>query len=163
MWLGFGAPREIPFSLVVASTVSTLVDDRRRSGSQCNRAIMVANAGAVDPQDRQDTTTVVAPPARGATQQEATPPEAQGPRCTQEHVLNCQFDRWYPHFKHCTPRSTVLELPEDLVRYLQADGVVLPKGFEMSCGQGVQDDSDDEVDWGDGDDEEDADERVRGL
>lgn len=121
---------------------------------------MVANAGAIDPQDVQDTVT---PPATSGVAQEAVPAEAEGPRCRQEHVLSCQFDRWYPLFKHCTPRSVVLELPEDLVRYLQEDGVVLPKGFEMSCGRGVQDDSDDEVDWGEGDDEEDADSRVRAI
>lgn len=126
---------------------------------------MVANAGAVDAQDVQDTVAPppLPPPATSDVAQQAVPPEAEGPRCRQEHVLNCQFARWYPLFKHCTPRSVVLELPEDLVRYLQEDGVVLPKGFEMSCGQGVQDDSDDEVDWGEGDDEEDADGRVRAI
>ena len=47
------------------------------------------------------------------------------------------------------------------MRYLQQDGVILPRGFGMSCGEGVQDDSDDEVDWGDNDsDEEDAHQRV---
>lgn len=86
---------------------------------------------------------------------------AVGPLCTQQHVLNCQFGQWHPLFKHCAPRSVVLELPQDVVRYLQQDGVVLPKGFGMSCGEGVQDDSDDEVDWGDDEsDEEDGDQRV---
>lgn len=91
----------------------------------------------------------------------AAPTAEEQPRCTQRHVMNCQFGQWYPLFKHCTPRSVVVELPEDVVRYLQRDGVVLPKGFEMSCGEGVQHDGDDEVDWGDGDEGEDDDERVR--
>lgn len=43
----------------------------------------------------------------------------------------------------------MLDLPEEVVLYLQEDGVVLPKGFEISCGFGIADDSDDEVDWDD--------------
>lgn len=46
------------------------------------------------------------------------------------------------------------------MHYLQGDGVVLPKGFEISCGEGVAGDSDDEVDW-DGSDDDHGDERVR--
>lgn len=87
-----------------------------------------------------------------------TPPATPVP--SEQHVLNCQFSKWHPIFKHCTPRSVILELAEDVVQYLQQDGVVLPKGFEMSCGEGVRDDSDDEVDWGNDDDEDDDGERV---
>lgn len=82
------------------------------------------------------------------------------PRCSQEHVLNCQFNQWYSLFKHCTPRSVVLELSEDVVDYLQGDGVLLPKGFEMSCGKGASVEDDDEVDWN-GSDDEDEDQKVR--
>lgn len=54
-----------------------------------------------------------------------------------------------------------MELPEEVVSYLQEDGVVLPQGFEMSCGQGAQGgDSDSDVDWGDGGEGDDEDERV---
>lgn len=81
--------------------------------------------------------------------------EAAAPAPSEQHVRNCEFSKWHPLFKHCTPRSVVLELPEDVVQYLQEDGVVLPKGFEMSCGKGVQGDSDDEVDWGDEDEHDD--------
>lgn len=84
------------------------------------------------------------------------------PAPSEKHVLNCQFSHWQPLFKHCTPRSVILDLPEDVVRYLQEDSVVLPKGFDLSCGEGVQDDSDDEVDWGNEDDDDD-DDRVRTL
>lgn len=83
--------------------------------------------------------------------------EDHRPRCSQQHILRCQFSEWYPLFKHCTPRSVVINLPEDVVQYLQEDGVVLPQGFDMSCGEGVGDDHDDEVDW---DEDEDV-ERVR--
>lgn len=86
--------------------------------------------------------------------------KAATPAPSERHVRNCEFSKWHRLFKHCTPRSVVLELPEDVVQYLQEDGVVLPKGFEMSCGKGVQGDSDDEVDWGDEDDEHDDDDRV---
>ena len=123
---------------------------------------MVPNVAAredpteVDLDSESATTSATAAPAEAAV---ATP-AADGPTCTQQHVLNCQFGQWHPIFRHCTPRSVALELPQDVVRYLQQDGVVLPKGFGMSCGEGAQDDSDDEVDWGDESDEEDGDQRV---
>lgn len=96
-------------------------------------------------------------PAEAAAEEES----GLGPRCSPEHVLNCQFSRWYPLFKHCTPKSVVLDLTEDVVQYLQQDGVVLPKGFEMSCGDGLENDSDNEVDWNEDNEEEDGDDRVR--
>lgn len=83
------------------------------------------------------------------------------PRCSQQHVLNCQFNHWYSLFKHCTPRSVVLELSEDVVDYLQGDGVLLPKGFDMSCGKGAYVEDDDEVDWDGSDDDGDEDQKVR--
>lgn len=84
----------------------------------------------------------------------------QEPLCTEQHVLNCQFSQWYPIFKHCTPRSVIIELGEEVVEYLQEDGVLLPQGFEISCGKEMP--SDEEVDdWGNGEDQdEENDERV---
>ncbi|CAM9582525.1 unnamed protein product [Hapterophycus canaliculatus] len=87
-----------------------------------------------------------------------TPPATPAPATpapSEQHVLNCQFSKWHQLFKHCSPRSVILELDEDVVQYLKQDGVVLPKGFDLSCGEGAQNDSDDEVDWGNGDDDED--------
>lgn len=73
-----------------------------------------------------------------------SPPGDPRPRCSRHHVLNCQFGEWYPLFKHCTIRSVILDLSERFVQYLQQDGVILPKGFAMSCGDGGGDDSDGE-------------------
>lgn len=120
---------------------------------------MVPNVGADDKREGVVAEEVPAG-APAAAPMAGAPIHPPSPAPTEKHVLNCQFSQWQPLFEHCTPRSVVLDLPEDVVRYLQEDGVVLPKGFEMSCGQGVQDDSDDEVDWGN-DDEEDADDRAR--
>eukprot|EP00752_Nemacystus_decipiens_P007422 g6635.t1 len=113
---------------------------------------MVPNVGADDTHENGVAEEVPAAPPAAVTQADAP---IQTPAPKEAHVLNCQFSQWQPLFKHCTPRSVVLDLPEDVVRYLQEDGVVLPKGFEMSCGQGVQDDSDDEVDWGNDDNDDD--------
>lgn len=84
------------------------------------------------------------------------------PLCTEQHVLNCQFSQWYPIFKHCTPRSVIIELGEEVVQYLQEDGVLLPQGFEISCGKKMP--SEEEVDdWGDGEEQdEENNERVSG-
>lgn len=120
-----------------------------------DRSVMVPNVGAGDKSEEAAQECINTEAAAAET----TEPSGVSPAPTQEHVLNCQFGQWHPVFKHCTPRSVVLELPEDVVRYLQQDGVVLPKGFLMSCGEGVRDDSDDEVDWGDED--EDEQDRVR--
>ena len=120
---------------------------------------MAPNVGADDKHEGVVEEEETAAPPAAVTPEDAP---TQTPAPTEKHVLNCQFSQWQPLFKHCTPRSVVLDLPEDVVRYLQEDGVVLPKGFEMSCGQGVQDESDDEVDWGN-DDDDDGDDRVRTL
>eukprot|EP00903_Cladosiphon_okamuranus_P008255 g7946.t1 len=118
---------------------------------------MVPNVGT----DKKHEAVVEGPdPAAPPAEAEATDAPVQTPAPSEKHVLNCQFGQWQPLFKHCTPRSVVLDLPEDVVRYLQEDGVVLPKGFEMSCGQGLQGDSDDEVDWGN-EEEEDGDDDNR--
>ncbi|CAM9408619.1 unnamed protein product [Ectocarpus sp. 6 AP-2014] len=113
---------------------------------------MVPNVGAGD--TSEDAVQELNNTEAAAAAAETPAPSGVSPAPTQGHVLNCQFGRWHPVFKHCTPRSVVLELPEDVVRYLQQDGVVLPKGFQMSCGEGVRDDSDDEVDWGNEDEDE---------
>lgn len=115
--------------------------------------------GIVPPQisDEHGSTDIAAPLASPPTTT-AAPATADEPRCSQEHILACQFSRWYPVFKHCTPRSVVVDLSEDITAYLQQDGVVLPKGFDMACERGLQEDSDDEVDWDE--DEDDDDQRV---
>lgn len=43
-----------------------------------------------------------------------------------EHVLACQFARWYTGFQHVTFRSRVIDLPDQFIDYLLQDGVHLP-------------------------------------
>ncbi|CAG5121478.1 unnamed protein product [Candidula unifasciata] len=47
-------------------------------------------------------------------------------------VLNCSFAAWYGTFQRVTFKSIVIPLPEDFVRYLHTDGIVLPDGSQ--CG-----------------------------
>ena len=47
---------------------------------------------------------------------------------TVTHVNNCQFQTWFnfPGAKKCTFRSIVIPIPENVVKYLHEDGVILP-------------------------------------
>jgi len=38
----------------------------------------------------------------------------------------CSFDNWYPQFKNDSIPAVVVDLPEDVLQYLKADGVVIP-------------------------------------
>ena len=42
-----------------------------------------------------------------------------------KQVLNCQISSWYPSLEHLTFRTKLINLPDDFVRYLVADGVFL--------------------------------------
>ncbi|GJN90901.1 hypothetical protein Rhopal_003915-T1 [Rhodotorula paludigena] len=61
-------------------------------------------------------------------------------------VLACQFSSWYPLFKRCSPKATVIRpIPDeaDFLDYLESDGLFLPEG---SGPMGISElsDSDDE-------------------
>ncbi len=62
------------------------------------------------------------------------------PLCTVEHLLNCQFQAWYPSLRQYTFRSCIIELSESDVAYLTSEEQILrlPKGFNLSCGEGGQ-------------------------
>eukprot|EP00794_Sanderia_malayensis_P006883 gene6883-7658_t len=83
-----------------------------------------------------------------------------------EHVRNCMFSTWYPHFRQLTIKSRIIKLPDDFVNYLLADGIVLPadNGPSPSCREFNCEDSDNKLhsktvesqeadDWSDCDDE----------
>ena len=56
---------------------------------------------------------------------------SEGPPCLRESdVLSCQFQEWYPQFRHVSLASEIIPLPEDFVEYLLEDGVFLPSGSE---------------------------------
>ncbi len=62
------------------------------------------------------------------------------PLCTVEHLLNCQFQAWYPYLRKYTFRSCIIELSESDIVYLTSEEQILrlPKGFNLSCGEGGQ-------------------------
>lgn len=46
-------------------------------------------------------------------------------------VLACRFSSWYPLFKRCSPKATVIRpIPDeaDFLDYLESDGLFLPEG-----------------------------------
>jgi hypothetical protein len=49
---------------------------------------------------------------------------------SERDILLCQFDKWYRLFVGKTFKSVVIALPEDFVRYLGEDGVILPKSSD---------------------------------
>jgi hypothetical protein len=53
------------------------------------------------------------------------------PKVTRSNILACQFSVWYPTFKHCAIRGTVIkELPVEFKEWLEEDGIIVPEGAE---------------------------------
>ncbi len=77
-----------------------------------------------------------------------------------QHVINCTFSKWYPLFRQWTIKSKIIKLPEDFIKYLLEDGIVLPaangnSGEELGPNQ-IDNSSINDVipdDWSDCDDE----------
>ncbi|XP_074657921.1 translation initiation factor eIF2 assembly protein-like [Tubulanus polymorphus] len=68
-----------------------------------------------------------------------------------EQVKNCIFSEWYQTFSAVTVKSVAIPLPQDVVRYLLADGIVLPEGSDHGCCNNNKnchsDSDDDEINW----------------
>lgn len=46
--------------------------------------------------------------------------------CSTQHIINCQFSRWYSPLKRHTPRARILtSLPTEFLEYLTKDAIVL--------------------------------------
>ncbi len=62
------------------------------------------------------------------------------PFCTVKNLLNCQFQAWYQYLRKYTFRSCIIELSDRDIAYLTSEEQLLrlPKGFNLSCGEGGQ-------------------------
>jgi len=76
--------------------------------------------------------------------------DGRGGNVEVEEVLACAFDRWYDSFKHVTFKSRVLLLSEDVVQYLQSDGIFVPTGTAPESTQLRNANEDSDSEWGDG-------------
>lgn len=75
---------------------------------------------------------------------------------TREQIENCAFSSWYPNFKKHVPKAKVISpLPENFIKYLEQDGIKLPKeGKSFYNGEIIKNDDNDYSDWEDDEDEE---------
>lgn len=65
-----------------------------------------------------------------------------------EQVLNCSFPKWYQDFRSVTVRSRMIDLPDDVVKYLLSDGLVLPHGENHGLSSDLySDNSESEEEW----------------
>lgn len=66
-------------------------------------------------------------------------------------VLNCSFSKWYQDFRSVTVRSRVIDLPDEVVKYLLSDVLVLPRGEGNDLDRHLYgaSESEDEVEWDD--------------
>jgi len=55
------------------------------------------------------------------------------PTLTGEDVIAFQFSNWFPTFSTLSIKSTVIPLADEFRSYLEADGVLVPKGSENVC------------------------------
>lgn len=76
--------------------------------------------------------------AAAATQE---PEELAFPPVTKEHILNCSYDSWFPHYRTVTIRSRIIKLSPDFVQYIRDDGIILADDDE------TQPDAQEEDDW----------------
>ncbi|GAA5979682.1 hypothetical protein JCM5350_003811 [Sporobolomyces pararoseus] len=79
----------------------------------------------------------------------------------QSDVLACQFSSWYPRFKRHAPKATIIRpIPqeEELLEYLESDGLFLPEG---SGPNGISELSDSESDEEEEEDSDSDDEPVK--
>ncbi|KAL9082095.1 MAG: hypothetical protein Q9159_006722 [Coniocarpon cinnabarinum] len=53
-------------------------------------------------------------------------PELPFPPLTIRHILNCSYHAWHPRYRALTPKARVIPVSEKFLRYLRADGIVLP-------------------------------------
>lgn len=86
------------------------------------------------------------PPPQAARAEEAV----EGGPLSEEEVLACSFERWYSTFREHTFRSRILPLSEEAVRYLQADGVRVPRARPRRGAAAEEAGSEGSSDWGDG-------------
>lgn len=52
----------------------------------------------------------------------------------QEELAACAITAWYPHFRHVTFKTVLLELPQEFLDFLVADGVHLHEDSEAVRG-----------------------------
>lgn len=64
-----------------------------------------------------------------------------------EQILNCMFSKWYEDFRSVTIKSHVIDLPDEVVKYLLSDGLVLPHGETKGFCSDLYSDNEDDVDW----------------
>jgi hypothetical protein len=53
------------------------------------------------------------------------------PPLTRQSVDNCAFVSWHETFRRHTPKATVLQLPDEFLRYLESDGIYVPEGSDF--------------------------------
>jgi len=76
------------------------------------------------------------------------------PPVTKAHILHCSFHYWHPKFRGITPKARVVPLTKPFVRYLRADGIVLPDEDTLPHSADSNIDNDSESDNEDEDDED---------
>src|SRR5215471_13835129 len=52
------------------------------------------------------------------------------PPVTGQDIINCSFSSWYTKYHRLSPRARVIKpLPDEFLRFLKSDGIVLPGGY----------------------------------
>ncbi|KAJ2904251.1 hypothetical protein MKZ38_008462 [Zalerion maritima] len=68
----------------------------------------------------------------------------QFPPVSKNHILHCSYDWWYPKFTSHTPRTKIIPLPQEVLDYLEEDGIVLA---DSGNDEDDEDDDKDEIEW----------------
>jgi hypothetical protein len=80
--------------------------------------------------------------------------ESSQMRVLPNHILNCEFSRWYPVYKDVTFKSHILDCSEQFLQWLKTDGVSLPPNTPTSifcdnnCGSDSEDEDGDNIESG---------------
>ncbi|OJJ43817.1 hypothetical protein ASPZODRAFT_19119 [Penicilliopsis zonata CBS 506.65] len=70
-------------------------------------------------------------PSAGLPVEESSTDQLPGlpfPPLTHSHILHCSYDYWHPLYRTVSPKARTIPLTEPFLKYLRADGIVLPPG-----------------------------------
>lgn len=54
------------------------------------------------------------------------------PPLTVADVNTCRHSSWHPRFRAHTPKTSILNVPEPFISYLEADGITVPRASDLA-------------------------------
>lgn len=69
--------------------------------------------------------------SEASTSQLPAEPVSLFPPLTVTDVNTCRHSSWHPRFRAHTPKTSILNVPPEFVKYLEADGITVPRASDL--------------------------------